>query len=1540
MKLRLPNKLVAAIMAAASPVLFQTLSTATVGAVCIAVPAFATDYTLTTSDSSAITLSNGDQIIIANEKNSEEIRSLEYSNNITLSGTAKIHSSEWQGRVAVLNGKLAGEGTFEMGAWTGANFCNVYVLTNAESTFTGTLKLTRYSGHNDGVSQLVLNGTGEALKNAVVDLNGTQHILLVQKSATISALKGNGKVESTSADNILTLNVDSDQTFSGTIGSGTYNNWASFNTGDASQKNDTATSMALNLIKNGSAKQTLDGAATLNTVTVNAGTLEFGADSSASTLNMNAGTLTIKSGKTLALGSMQMTDGTINGGGTITVQADSGMRGTLAATTLNVAENATLMLTGQVTFNNNSSITGNGVLKITGPTTGDGFQYYDNDAMETFAGAVVISGCTLQVGDKVTKFENAADLTIADGGIIKGWGQTFTRDITLDNGGLGDAGSNETYSGKITLLSGGGYAYVNSGKTVTVSGVISGTANFEKRGTGTLVLSANNNSTDNTFSGNLTISAGTLKVNNNQALGAFNAADPTSRTITVTQGGTLDINGIGGNDQGQYAVTLAGGKLTNSGGEQGWGSRQLITVLTVENDSEFNVSGNAFGLIGSGYAPTSLTFTNGVLEKTGAGTAYMTNTAISVADGGAGSLKVTQGTLDLRDGSNRTGSLGVDVNMAGGTLASSNGSIHLGKAISITATAVPAVSTGNTNKVTGAISLGEHTLTVGGSETLTLSGNISGTGGLIKNGDNTVMLSGSNTFTGALVVEAGTLKIGSNSSVLGVMDSERAITIESGATLDVNGYEGSGAGYAVTLHGGTLTNSGGSMDTTHRQLVTSLTLTAASTVHGDSGHQFGIVGSQYVQTQINLGSYTLNKTGDATFNIANSTIFGSGSLKASGGYLNFIQGGSLRSNIIMAGGHVTGGINLGAAVTITANAQSTFEASIAMGSNALTVAGAEALTFTNSITGSGTLNVTGNSLTLAGDTNKQFGALNLSNGTLNINSATTVSGAVTSGVDTFINVNKNLTAGSLSVSGEGPHTIRLGNNAVMTAGNSLWLGQQTLNILNTTGSDEPVSGGSLVLNNLLLGVNASLEKATIVNIDKGNIVRITGTAASDNLNNGLVIWNGSAHQLNIEGTLVIEGGIRAQKVQTQSGTTQSSETYNIGEHGTLQLNKGITFVSGDSGVQRMGTINVNGGTLAIGGQTTGSKATEVNLKNGSTVVAVDANTSTEQVFTIADSDATVNFEADAGNELQLNGAFNGNAATASVVIKAGKNATSDSKGVVTLNNRTENLAAVQVEGNAQLKLSQGNALNVSGKTSIAKNGDAAVLEGVTVNAAGITKTEGASSATISHANIAVGSAPAEANLLALAEEVSYNLSDVNLVDTNVASYKQLAVSNVALDAASSINAHNGGTLEGSNRLTLGGMGGGVTQDAVLTSNQLSGLMLTTGSNLTIDLSAHGYAAGATDKSIFSIELSNFSWQDLVSASVDAATYEANTGHSLNDVFKVLALGSTDTYFNVISVAQGVTGGSGITLTLEVPEPATATLSLLALAGLAARRRRK
>lgn len=166
---------------------------------------------------------------------------------------------------------------------------------------------------------------------------------------------------------------------------------------------------------------------------------------------------------------------------------------------------------------------------------------------------------------------------------------------------------------------------------------------------------------------------------------------------------------------------------------------------------------------------------------------------------------------------------------------------------------------------------------------------------------------------------------------------------------------------------------------------------------------------------------------------------------------------------------------------------------------------------------------------------------------------------------------------------------------------------------------------------------------------------------------------------------------------------------------------------------------------------------------------------------------------------------------------------------------------------------------------------------------------------------------------------NYTVSDISLQGTGLSiTASGCSITGVSLDADSFIHAGSA-TLGGENSLLLGGL----TYDgAAWVSTQLSGVTLADGATLTLGLTGEQLAEMEVE---FTVELKEVSV-------ADGASLTLTTG----------SLGDTSTGLTIVSWTQGSTGllVEMQQSSLVVPEPATATLSLLALAALAARRRRE
>ena len=170
------------------------------------------------------------------------------------------------------------------------------------------------------------------------------------------------------------------------------------------------------------------------------------------------------------------------------------------------------------------------------------------------------------------------------------------------------------------------------------------------------------------------------------------------------------------------------------------------------------------------------------------------------------------------------------------------------------------------------------TLVFAGEDELILNAAITGAG-KVKVASGVVQSRGS-IATAIDVDDGAVLKLGSvggfGATGGGTTPSGKAITVA--GTVELNGVRDSCN--AFTLEGGTLRNTGAAISTGNRQ-TTAIELAAHSTVH--AGADFGLVGSGYAATSLELGGHTLAKTGDANFWLYNTRSTGDGTIDIQAG---------------------------------------------------------------------------------------------------------------------------------------------------------------------------------------------------------------------------------------------------------------------------------------------------------------------------------------------------------------------------------------------------------------------------------------------------------------------------------------------------------------------------------------------------------------------------------------------------------------------------------------------------------------------------------
>ncbi len=872
------------------------------------------------------------------------------------------------------------------------------------------------------------------------------------------------------------------------------------------------------------------------------------------------------------------------------------------------------------------------------PTTGsfaggfyDGTNSYVNP-LSSLTTSLVFNGTT---GDNYTATDNLGagvfnfnNLTFGNVGnvtVAQGSGTTLTQ------GGAATINLNNT--GTLTFglaLAEGGFGTTFSGAgSGTFSGVISGAGGLTQSGSGILTLS-----NINTYTGGTTVNSGTLKLNSGGGAGAVRGV------VTVNSGATLSLN--------------VNNALGYSAGSQ-------VTTLNI-NGGTVSVTG---ALGDEGYL-TSFNLTGGTLAYAGSNV----NNGYQIAAGDATAPGITSNasatTSTISGGVNiRSGNLGF--NVAGGTTASGidllvSGVIS-GATYGITKTGAGVMALTNANTYTGTTTISAGTLQLGsGGTTGTLAAGsaitdnstftinrsnavtqgtdfsaaaITGTGGLTQAGAGNTTLNVTNTYTGATVINAGTLTLTTFNGGGGALSGTPTITVNSGGSLvltnaDTLGYTSGKEALFINSGGQVLNNATtASRDT----LQNTLTMTGGilgGTSAGDGGGAFSfdaqsgntitatsdaagnaaLINASKIQLQVanELFNVTRGAATPASDLIISSALNGNNGFTKTGAGILTLSGANVYTG---ATGDSAGTLNLTG--SLTGSNISTSSAGIFTESAAGFIGGT-GITFAQGSSGSSTL---AGANTYTGTTTISAGTLQLGSGGT---TGTLAAGSAITDNSTFtINRSNAVTQGTdfsaAAITGSGSLTQAGGSILTLNAANSYTGGTNvnsgTLNLTGSlgagavtvasgarlTGAGNGAStgkiGGSLTVNGGG-SVNLTAANSGTPLTDAGALTLGTGSASILNYTTGA-----SLEELTAGGALTLNsGGATVNLV----GSTLNVGTYNLIGFGS-QTGSGVFNFSNGTATENVGrdtyTLldNVSGNDLLQLG-VTGVAAPNVAYFNG------------------------------------------------------------------------------------------------------------------------------------------------------------------------------------------------------------------------------------------------------------------------------------------------------------------------------------------------------
>lgn len=549
--------------------------------------------------------------------------------------------------------------------------------------------------------------------------------------------------------------------------------------------------------------------------------------------------------------------------------------------------------------------------------------------------------------------------------------------ISFAGGVLQFSAANTTdYSARFSKASGQAYNIDTNGQRVVFQSDLNGAGGtLSKQGTGTLVLTGSNR-----FSAGTTLVGGTLELGSAGAIGNAGTIYFAGGTLRYSAANTTDHSARFSVAAGQFYAFDTNGQTV-----------RLAANLTSDGSLLQKLGTGSLVLAGNNSFSARVLLDDGVLELASAG-----------ALGSAGSISFNGGTLRYGSANNTDYSArfstttyqryNIDTNGRDVVFATSLASDRGGALTKLGAGML--TLTGATNRFNGGVTVSAGELQIGdggqsgditignvlnnarvilnrSDELYQFSSNISGSGSLVQRGTGTVMLTGDNSFTGATVLEAGALMLGSEQALA----TTQKISFAGGAlmyggdacekvagsgysvctpvTTDLSAKFSTDAGqryiidtsysdvrFASALHsvGGTLTKRGQG----------TLTLAGANTYSGGTTLERGTLELAHASALGSAGSISFTG-GVLRYSAANTTDYSSRFSNAAGQFYRIDtndQDVTLATALTSAGGRL---YKEGAGTLVLAGANS-FSGGVTLGAGTLQLGSAQALGSSGTIT--------------------------------------------------------------------------------------------------------------------------------------------------------------------------------------------------------------------------------------------------------------------------------------------------------------------------------------------------------------------------------------------------------------------------------------------------------------------------------------------------------------------------------------------------------------------------------------------------------------
>jgi fibronectin-binding autotransporter adhesin len=1238
--------------------------------------------------------------------------------------------------------------------------------------------------------------------------------------------------------------------------------------------------------------------------TINAGTLQLGNGGTTGSIVgnvLNNATFAINRSNAVGFGGVISGTGAFQqlGTGTTTLSAVQTYQG---ATTINAG---VLALTGTASIAASSGVAANAKFDISGLSGGTSISNLSGGS----AGSVSLGNNTLSVTNAAGTFAGAIS---GNGGLVKQGSGLFTLSGPNDyTGATTVAGGNLRVDGSVASS-----VTVQSGATLSGIGSVGGAVTIQSGGT----LSAGQSPGTITL-GSLNLNSGSTSVFELGSPGVVGGAtnDLVNVTGNLTLGGTLSVNAP---SAGYYRL-FNYGTLTPSNFAAITGSTNGNPQVLTNVPNQVNLSIAAAGQRIQFWDGADQTG-NGVVNG-GTGTWNATNTNWTGAPGQATINDQWRSSVGVFSGT--AGTVTVAGAQAFDTLQFSTTGylLNAGAGGQLQLSGLSGTGTINTD---GGVTATINTPIVNGSSQ-----------SLTKVGTGTLVLTGNNSYTGGTTISAGTLQLGNggaSGSLVGNVVNNAILAINRSDAVVLSGVI-SGSGQFQQLGTGTTTFTAANTYTGATTVAQgTLTLAGAGNIASSSGvianGAFDVSGVTGAGTSIKtlsgagsvaLGAKTLtltNASGNFTGSIGgtggvtlaggSATLSGvntyTGATTISGGTLALAGAGSIASSsgVVDAGTFDLSGTGSGASIktlsgsgtvalgaqTLTLTNASDNFAGVIGGSGGFTLAGGtQTLSGQNTYTGLTT--ITNGTLTLAGGAGLKSPVLNnatfnlnggtlgdllTNNGVVNVNGGSANTGVIN---NAQFNVTGNFgSTGSFTNSAGAALAIGLGTLDFISVDNSgivtTAAGSQlrALNLSNRAGGTITIAAGAMAFSPNS-GVGGLTNAGTFIN---NGVAQVDVNSNSGTITNGPgANWNGR-FEVN-SGLITNNGTWIAHIVVPDSLTTNSGTFVNNGTYSSNANTHASFFSFRNSGtLTNTGTFNSSLNNV-VGGIVTTTGTMGGNLANSGTV-----NANGGAINGTITNNAGGIFNV--GGMVASNSTFT-NAATATLAI--------GSSGAYTLEGLLSNSGAVTVAGGGQLIATTGGITNNAGGTITVAAGGTVKDD---LNNAGVVTNNGAYVANVaSNTGTITNNGVWTGNIVSNAGTIANNLSWTGNVST-----AGTFSNNGALNGTATVS---GGTFTGAGTVTNLNVSGGTFAPG----NGTPGTSMTVTGNL-------AFQSGA---------------MYLVTLNPTTSTF-TNVGGTASLNGTAAAVYLTGNYvskkYTILTAAGGVSGTFGSLVNSNVPANFTSTLS--------------